>query len=116
MTQAKRAGLLHDLGKGRGPRAGGTHVSLGVEFARKYKEREDIIHAIEAHHNDVEPRTVVACLVQAADAISAAAPVPGGRIWRTTSSVWSSWRPSPAPIPAWIRPTPSRPAARCGSW
>ena len=52
----------------------GTHVSLGVEFARKYKEREDIIHAIEAHHNDVEPRTVVACLVQAADAISAARP------------------------------------------
>jgi len=49
-------------------------VSLGVEFARKYKEREDIIHAIEAHHNDVEPRTVVACLVQAADAISAARP------------------------------------------
>lgn len=44
------------------------------------------------------------------------APVPGGRTWRTTSSVWSSWKPSPAPIPAWIRPTPSRPAARCGSW
>ena len=52
----------------------GTHVALGVEFARKYKEKEDIIHAIEAHHNDVEPRTVVACLVQAADAISAARP------------------------------------------
>ena len=49
-------------------------MALGVEFARKYKEREDIIHAIEAHHNDVEPRTVVACLVQAADAISAARP------------------------------------------
>ena len=49
-------------------------MSLGVEFARKYKEREDIIHAIEAHHNDVEPRTVVACIVQAADAISAARP------------------------------------------
>jgi ribonuclease Y len=52
----------------------GTHVALGVEFARKYKEKEDIIHAIEAHHNDVEPHTVVACLVQAADAISAARP------------------------------------------
>ena len=71
---AKRAGLLHDLGKSVDHEMEGTHVALGVEFARKYKEREDIVHAIEAHHNDVEPRTIVACLVQAADAISAARP------------------------------------------
>ena len=74
VTAAKRAGLLHDLGKSVDHEMEGTHVSLGVEFARKYRERDDIVHAIEAHHNDVEPRTIVACLVQAADAISAARP------------------------------------------
>ena len=71
---ARRAGLLHDIGKAFPHDVEGTHVELGVNVTRKYKESRDVVHAIEAHHNDVDPQTVIAILVQAADAISASRP------------------------------------------
>ena len=71
---ARRAGLLHDIGKALTSEIEGSYVQIGVDVCKKYKESNEVIHAVEAHHNDVEPQTVIACIVQAADAISAARP------------------------------------------
>lgn len=73
-TMARRAGLLHDIGKALDHEIEGSHIEIGVDVAKKYHENEAVVHAIHAHHGDIQAQTVIACLVQAADAISAARP------------------------------------------
>ena len=73
-TLAKRIGILHDIGKALSHEVEGAHAKIGADLARKYGESESVVHALEAHHQDVEPRTLLAVLVQAGDAISASRP------------------------------------------
>ncbi len=113
---ARRAGLLHDIGKALDHEIEGSHVQIGVDICKKYRENPQIIHAIEAHHGDVEPKTVLAFIIMAADAISAARPVPAVKTWKAISSVWKRWKPCATALRALKALTPCRQAARSASW
>ena len=112
----KRCTVLHDIGKALTHEVEGSHALIGAEIARRYGEPDDVVHAIEAHHNEVEARTVEAVLTQAADAISGGRPGPAGSRWSPTSAGWSGSSRSRARTRASRRCSRCRPAGRSGSW
>ena len=113
----KRGAFLHDIGKALTHEVEGSHALIGAELARKYGESEEVAHAIEAHHNEVAPRTVAAVLTQAADACSRRpAGRPPGEPGVVREAAGADRGDRLRQGRAWSRSSPCRPAARSGSW
>ena len=109
---ARRAALLHDIGKAVSHEIEGPHALVGGDLARRHGESEAVAHAMEAHHNEVEPQTVEAVIVQAADALSGARPARAASRSSSTSSACATSSRSPRATTASTRSTRCRPAAR----
>ena len=111
---ARRAALLHDIGKAVSHEVEGPHALVGGKIARRHGEDEAVAHAMEAHHNEVDPRTVEAVIVQAADAaLRRSARAPGATRWRSTWPACETWRRSRSAITASSASSPCAPGARC---
>jgi len=90
VKHAKRAGLLHDIGKAVDHEVEGPHALIGAELAKRFGESTKVIHAVHAHHEDIPPESVLAVLVQAADTLSGARPGARRKCWRPMSGVWKN--------------------------
>jgi len=116
IAQCKRAAFLHDIGKALTHEVEGSHAIVGADLARKYGENPDVVHAIEAHHNEVEVRTVKPYLYRRPTQSAEADREPAERASRHMCSVWNGSRRLPLPETAWTRCSRCRPAAKFGSW
>ena len=108
VTLAKRAGLLHDIGKAIDHEKEGTHVDLGIEVLKKYKESPAVINGMAAHHGDYEPKSMEAVLIRRRTHFRRQGREREGKLWRPISNVWKSWRKSPILLREWISPSRSR--------
>ncbi len=115
-TLARRGGLLHDIGKAVDFEQEGTHTSIGIDLARRYRESQDVIHAIAAHHEEEPFRLVEAVPYMPRTASRRPGRERAGRRWRATSSGWINWRRSRSPAKGWSAASPSRRGARCAFW